>query len=131
MKLKDARENYYYFSQKTSEIVRQLGFAGIAVIWVFKTEIDGKLFVPPELISIGKFLIAGLGLDLFHYAYGTLAWGIYNGLKERDGTKEGTEFLAPRPINWPTLFFLWSKVIAISIAYIKILQYLEKYFSGG
>ncbi|MEK6325654.1 MAG: hypothetical protein AABN33_28770 [Acidobacteriota bacterium] len=128
MKLKDARENYYYFSQKTGEIVRQLGFAGIALIWIFKDEIDGKQLVPPELLTAAKFIVIGLGFDLLHYVAGTLVWGIYNGLKERAETKEGTEFLAPRPINWPTLFFLWAKVIAIFIAYIKIFTFLTQRF---
>lgn len=128
MKLKDARENYYYFSQKMSEIVRQLGFAGVALIWIFKDEVDGKQVVPPALLTTAKFIVIGLGFDLLHYVAGTLVWGIYNGLKERSGTKEGTEFLAPRAINWPTLFFLWAKVIAIFIAYIKIFTFLTQRF---
>lgn len=126
MKLEDARENYYYYSQKTSEIVRQLGFAGIALIWVFKTEVEGKIVVPPELLSTGKLIVIGLGFDLLHYVAGTLAWGVYNGIKERAGTKEGKEFLAPRSVNWPTLFFLWAKVIIISIAYIKLFNFLAQ-----
>ena len=88
MKLEDARENYYYYSQKTSEIVRQLGFAGIAVIWVFKTEVEGKIVVPPELLSAGKLIVIGLGFDLLHYVAGTLAWGVFNGIKERAGLRK-------------------------------------------
>jgi hypothetical protein len=36
MKLKEYLETFYTFSEKTSNIARQLGFAGIALIWVFR-----------------------------------------------------------------------------------------------
>lgn len=124
MKLENLRENYDYFSQKTSEIVRQLGFAGIALVWVFKTDVGGRQIVPPELLPAARLIVIGLGLDLLHYVTGTLIWGIYNGIKERAGTTEETKFLAPRPINWATLFFFWAKVIVIVIAYIYILDFI-------
>lgn len=124
MKLKDARENYYYYSQKTSEIVRQLGFAGIALVWVFKNDVEGRQTVPSELLPAALLIVIGLGVDLLQYVAGSLIWGIYNGLKERAETKEGTEFLAPRPINWPTLVLFWVKTIMMIFAYIYILRFL-------
>ena len=124
MKLENVRENYQYFSQKTSEIVRQLGFAGIAVVWIFKTDVAGRPVVPAELMPAAKLIVIGLGLDLLHYVIGTLVWGIYTGIKERAGTKEETKFMAPRPINWATLLFFWAKIIVMVIAYIYILRFL-------
>lgn len=53
MQLKDTRESYQFFSGKASEIVRQLGFAGIAVIWVFKVTVGDRQIVPPELLPAG------------------------------------------------------------------------------
>jgi hypothetical protein len=129
VKLENLRENYDYFSQKTSEIVRQLGFAGIALVWVFKTDVGGRQVVPPELLPAARLIVIGLGLDLLHYVAGTLIWGIYNGIKERAGTKEETNFLAPRPINWATLLFFWAKVIVIVIAYIYILSFIASRIS--
>lgn len=125
MKLKDVRENYYYFSQKTSDIVRQLGFAGIALVWVFKTDIGGgRQVIPPELLPATRYIVIGLALDLLHYVAGTLVWAIYNGLKERAGTKEETEFLAPRPINWPSIVFFWAKTIVMIYAYVLLILFL-------
>lgn len=125
MTLKDLRENYYYFSQKTSDIVRQLGFAGIALIWVFKTDVGGgRQVIPPELLPATRFIVIGLALDLLQYVAGTLIWGIYNGLKERAGTEEETEFLAPRPINWPTIVFFWAKTIVMIYAYALLIRFL-------
>lgn len=83
MKLKDTRESYQFFSGKASEIVRQLGFAGIAVIWVFKVTAGERQIVPTELLPAGILLVSGLTLDLLHYVTGTLIWGVYNRNKEK------------------------------------------------
>jgi len=48
MKLKDAREIYYFYSGKTSDLVRQLGLAGIAVIWLFKYDAQGIPKISPH-----------------------------------------------------------------------------------
>ena len=124
MNLKDCRDYYYFYSGKTSDIVRQLGFAGIAIIWVFKSENQGKLVVPPELIYPGILIVVGLALDLLHYDVATALWGIFNRIKERSGTKEQTEFKAPRAINWPALTLFWSKAIIIAVAYVELLLFL-------
>jgi hypothetical protein len=36
MKLQDYRNDFYLFSGKASDISRQLAFAAIAIIWIFK-----------------------------------------------------------------------------------------------
>jgi hypothetical protein len=69
-------------------------------------------------------IVIGLTLDLLHYVAGSLAWAIFNGVKERAGTHEDTEFLAPRPINWPALVLFWSKTIIMVVAYGFILRFL-------
>lgn len=124
MKLEDLRDNYKYYTEKTSDILRQLGFAGIAIIWVFKTDVNGKQVIPPELIPAARLIVISLGLDLLHYVAGTLIWGIYNRYKERSGTKQGTEFKASPKLNWATLLFFWAKIIVMIFAYIEILRFL-------
>jgi hypothetical protein len=124
MKLKDARENYYEFSRKTSEIVRQLGFAGIALIWIFRAEGGGQQIIPGELVPAAALIVTGLAFDLLHAVVGTLAWGIYHRYKETTGTKEQAEFLAPAWINWGTIFFFWAKTIVMAIAYLYLLRFL-------
>lgn len=129
MKLKDALENYYHNTGKTSEIVRQLGFAGIAIVWVFKADVAGRLTVPQDLIPAALLLVAGLTLDLLQYVAGSLIWGIYHRTKESDGTTQETEFLAPRQVNWPALFFFWSKTVVMVTAYGLILRFLYYHLS--
>src|ERR1035437_2730243 len=124
MKLEDIRDNYQYYSQKISDIIRQLGFAGIALIWIFKNVEGNRQFIPTELLLPTLLIIISLGLDSFHYISGTLIWGIYNRIKELKGTKEEYDFLAPNYINWITLFFFWSKIIVMVLAYIFIFIFL-------
>jgi hypothetical protein len=124
MKLEDIRDNYQYYSQKISDIIRQLGFAGIALIWIFKNVDGNKQFIPSALMLPTLLIIISLGLDLFHYISGTLIWGIYNRIKELRDIKEDDEFLAPNYINWITLFFFWTKIIVMVVAFIFILIFL-------
>jgi hypothetical protein len=95
------------------------------VIWVFKTDVAGRPTIPNDLLPGALLVIAGLTLDLFHYVAGSLVWGIYNRVTEQR-IKEDTEFAAPRQINWPTLFFFWSKTVVMVIAYLLILRFLYR-----
>jgi hypothetical protein len=118
MKLKDARAFYEFFSAKASDIIRQLGFAGIAIIWVFKnssSETSGLL--PREFLWPGVLIVATLASDLLHYLSATLAWGRYSRNKERADVGEEAEFEAPRWINWPSLFFFGLKTLCVIVAY--------------
>jgi hypothetical protein len=128
MKLVDAREKYYYYTEKLSDICRYLGLAGIGIVWLFRVEAGGKLSLPRELIWPTILLIAGLGLDLLHYIAGSLVWGIFHRQKEKK-IGEDKEFKAPKEINWLTLFFFWAKIFPIVGAYYLILAYLFKILS--
>lgn len=124
MKLKDARENYYFYSGKTSDLVRQLGLAGIAVIWIFKYEVQGIPKVPEALALPLVLIVLGLALDLLQYAVATSIWGIFQRQKEKNGVGEDTDFLAPKQFNWPTIAFFVLKVLSIIAAYAYLLQHL-------
>jgi len=69
-------------------------------------------------------VVAALIFDFLHYAWSTAAWGSLQRHKERHGTKESDEFLAPAWINWPSNVFFWAKVIAVGIAYVMLGVYL-------
>ena len=128
MNIEKVRTTYDYYSGKQSEIVRQLGLAGIAVIWVFK---DGQDRAPSIAVSMrwaAGLILASLTFDLLHYVAGSLVWGIYLRRLDRENTKE-TVALRPNPkINWPTLFFFWTKLPLIVAAYVIIICYLTTKF---
>jgi hypothetical protein len=125
MNLKDARDLYYYYSGKTSDLVRQLGLAGIAVIWLFKYDAQGVPKVPEALALPLILIVLGLALDLLQYAVATSIWGVFQRQKEKssDGKKD-PDFLAPKQFNWPTVAFFTTKAIAIIAAYVYLLLYL-------
>jgi len=76
MKLDDYRETFYSYTGKASDISRQLAFAGIAIIWIFKKDLPGAgLTVPRELIVPGLLIVLALGFDLLQYCLGTVIWG--------------------------------------------------------
>jgi hypothetical protein len=117
MKPEDVRSAYKDYTGKASDIVRQLGFAGIALIWLFRTDVGGKPVVTEELFRAGFLIIVALACDLLQYVAGSLVWGIYNRRIERDGYPEDENFTASRRLNWPTLMFFWGKIVCIAAAY--------------
>jgi len=121
MNLESAREQYYTFSSQASSVSRQLAFAGIALIWIFKNGEAAQFSLDPELVLAGLLLASSLLLDFCHYAYASAAWGMFARLKELKGDDE---FLAPRWINWPTNFFFWTKLITVGVGFAVIARFL-------
>jgi hypothetical protein len=124
MKLEDYRKTYYEASIKTSEIVRQLAFAGVAIIWVFNDGVGEKYNLHPYLLRAGILIVIGLTLDLLHYISRTLIWGIYTWWKEKQGVDKNADFQAPRKNNWLPIFFFSTKILAIVFAYVYIICFL-------
>lgn len=71
--LKEIRKAYEELSGKASEICRQLGYAGIGIIWIFNTNKDGIAI--PEQFYLPLILIClSLTLDLAGYVINTVIW---------------------------------------------------------
>lgn len=125
MKLKDARDNYYFFSGKTSDIVRQLALAGIAIVWFFKFDAGhGDYKIPAPLKLPVELIVIGLILDLLQYAIATGIWGIYQRQKELTKIGEDTSFEAPKQLNHPTIVLFIAKVSCVAIAFVLLLRFI-------
>lgn len=120
MKLEDARQHYYDHSGKASEVTRQLAFAGIALIWIFKAGEEGPPHLPPELFFPAALIVLGLVFDFFHYISLATLWGTFSRLKEK---AQVTEFRAPAWLNWPGLICFVLKIVSIALAYGFLLSY--------
>jgi len=131
VKLSDALDNYYVHSEKSSNIARNLGFAGIALIWVFKVEVDGEPSVPSGLLLPAFLLVLGLTLDFLQYVSASLLWGFFHRKKEKAGMAQDADVEASRYINWPALSFFWTKLVVIFTAYILILLFLREDIAGA
>ncbi|RJX32142.1 MAG: hypothetical protein C4516_05810 [Oxalobacter sp.] len=124
MNLKDYRETYYTYTAKASDISRQLSFAGIAFIWIFKTTSGGLLSVPTMLQLAGVLFALTLAADLLQYIYGSIFWGGFARYYEIKETKDDDELDAPTWANWPTLFFFWGKLLLLFSGYIFVVLYI-------
>lgn len=122
MDLAGAKTEYYNRSGKASDINRQLALAGVAFVWIFSggnTSTGVKLHIPDDLLRVGLILVVALALDLLQYVWGAASWGIFRRRHEKRIRQklESDNFLAPSWMNWPTLFFFWTKLIAVVVAY--------------
>jgi len=125
MKLQGYRDEFGVFSGKASDVSRQLAFAGIALIWIFKIDSSGHTTVPPKLIWPGVLIVASLTLDLFQYFVGSVIWRCYYRALEKRGTREDVELPLHdewRELSITGLFFL--KVACVIAAYGFILVFL-------
>ncbi|HWR77816.1 MAG TPA: hypothetical protein VN283_11480 [Thiobacillus sp.] len=128
--LKDFRDSYYELSGTASEVSRQLGFAGIAVIWIFKADLPEKAFaLAPELYHAGTFIILSLAFDLLQYLFGSLIWGAYWRYKESRGATDKTQIEAPPYFNWPAIVCFWAKLALMVVAYCFLLKFLLGHIS--
>ena len=74
MKLPGFKDSYHGFSTTASNNARQLAFAGIAFLWVFKTDQNDAFVLPTELFLPAVLLILALILELLHYTVSTAIW---------------------------------------------------------
>ena len=131
MKLEDVKNAYEGLSGTASQIVRQLSLAGIALIWLFNVGTVAAPVLAHPLVQAALFIFLALFLDLLQYLVGTFTWFVYFRHKERAGTAEDAEFLAPAWINWPTWGLFCLKTTAMLVAYLGfILPFLFSKFSG-
>jgi ketopantoate hydroxymethyltransferase len=82
VRVKDCRDAYGYNSQKAGDVARQLAFAGIGLIWVFRTGADAATKIGPELYLPTLLLGAGLACDLLQYVVASGIWGFYGRYRE-------------------------------------------------
>ncbi len=123
MRLSDARNAYYEASGKLSDIGRQLALAGFAIIWVFKSDTNGVVQVPPELGAPAFFLALTLALDLLQYVSRTLAWGWFHRITEKREAhpEKDPTVSAPAWLNRPAMSFFVAKLLSLAVAYVQII----------
>ncbi|MCJ7484248.1 MAG: hypothetical protein MUO31_14945 [Thermodesulfovibrionales bacterium] len=136
------KDHYYYFSGKASELARNHSFAGIAIIWIFKT-VNGVHFgLPKKLFYPIIFFALSILIDLFQYVWGTIIWGYFTRKEEKkierkikelksknviSNIEQDPDIDAPRWYNWPTNTFFTLKIILVVIGYFFLFQFLIEF----
>ena len=123
-KLSEFKEDYYFFTGKLSDINRQIAFAGIALIWVFKKGEELNFQIDEALILPALLIVCSLAFDMFKYIYKSITWSIFYTIKNRKHKNEDKKIKSPEYLNYPAWFFFVTKVILVLIAYWKIFDFL-------
>lgn len=126
MKQSEIREAYEELSGLLSKFNRQLAFAGIGIVWLFRiTDKSGDVTIDREMLAPILCFIISFAFDLLQYLWQSYVWYLfywynrsYKKLKEDDETDE-PEW--PNVVAW-VLFTV--KVCALMAAYINLGIYL-------
>lgn len=119
------------FSEKASELNRQLAFAGIALIWLFKVEVTGQpVSLPRDLILPSLLIGAALAFDLLQAVLGASIWAAYSEMKEREGVDEGKDVDHPTWLPWPIDVLFYVKVTLTLLAYCLLSVVLYQRFTS-
>lgn len=122
MTVKELREDYVRYSTTVSSLCRNLSFAGIGVIWIFK--IEKTTMIPHSLYSPLLLFIIALIVDLAQYVIQTGIWYLYylrhkpnSNSKETEESKQVNE---PEWVNIIPWIFWLGKLLFVAIAYWKL-----------
>jgi hypothetical protein len=124
VKLADVRTEYYQQTATASVLARQLAYAGIAAVWVFKVGAGSTLRVPAALLPAAVcFAIALLLFDGLQYAAAGHLWRRHYFKSEQGLTglrRDDEDVPVPATINrWPTGLY-YVKQTAVIIGYIAL-----------
>lgn len=133
MKLSEYKKKGEEFTSKASEITRQLAFAGIIIIWIFRISTNAATSLPKFLV----FPLIGLALtllfDLLQYFVGGQIWrGFYKEeeKKAKEHFKQDPSYaLDPetkhhrKKNTWIEIFYL-LKVILLIASFVLLIIFL-------
>lgn len=123
-KISDFKNDYYFFTGKLSDINRQIAFAGIAIIWVFKKGENSEIQIDNDLVLPAILIVCALAFDIFQYIYQSITWSIFYTYYNRKYKKEEQKIESPEYLNYPSWAFFFIKVILVLIAYWNIFEVL-------
>lgn len=136
MTLKEIREDYFHYSANVSELSRNLSYAGIGVVWIFKQATSKETVntafmnsIPDELRWPLILFVIVLILDLFQYVIQTAIWYPYyvKHKKLHQGENEDDVNLQePEKYNIIPWIFWLVKLITVVVAYVLMGCFLLK-----
>jgi hypothetical protein len=130
VRLQDYRDTFYEFSGKASDLSRQLAFAAIALIWLFKKDVGGQPTLPRELILPGILVVASLTLEMLQYCVASIIWRTFYRRKEEAGVGENVEIEHSEWLERPITLLFAAKIVCVVAAYIAIFIFLIKTLLG-
>ena len=121
MKLAECHKAEQDFSGTASDIARKLGYAGLAIIWIFRVELSPGSGILTSFVPAAILIIIGLLVDLGQYIYGATKWGFFARKKAKElGDDKDRDFQEPKNIAIAIDWFFYGKILLIGFAYIFI-----------
>ena len=125
MKLSEIREAYEELSGSLSKFNRQLAFAGIGIVWLFRTtDSSNSTSIDSGMLTPILCFIISFAFDILQYFWQAYVWYIYYWYKRCKDAHEDDEMNEP---EWPNVI-AWCvftvKVCALIAAYIHLGLYL-------
>jgi hypothetical protein len=122
-------KHFLQVTGKASEVVRQLAYAGFAVIWVFSAtgpaNTGGERFlVPVQLIPAAILFGVALLVDALQYMIQAVRWTVLHSAADKATKTVDDEYPVPDDIDiWPQrLFFTKGAVVVVGyVAYVAAL----------
>jgi hypothetical protein len=126
MKLEGIRTAYEELSGSASKLSRQLAFAGIGMIWIFRVSTGEETSLPAGLLWPSILLITSLGIDIIQYLLQSVIWYAYYYYKRSKGIKEDDEVDEPEWPNYFTWILFFVKIAVMVSAYAMLFSHLYR-----
>ena len=128
MKLVEYRDDFYHFTKEISYLTRNLGLAGVAIVWLFKVDVNEthQYKLSNDFYWSLFFFICTLALDFLHYAIQAATWAIFYYVNKARGVNDDQDVIRQNylvVLPW-VLFAL--KVISVVIAFWLLFNALFK-----
>jgi hypothetical protein len=123
MKFSKIDEHFAAVTGKASDVIRQLGFAGFAITWVFASVSTAaptiqRFFVPPAFVPAAVCFGLGLVADAVQYVLQAILWRRLHTMADANTTSVDDEYPVPDTIDvWPQRFFL-AKAAFVALGYV-------------
>lgn len=126
MKLSEYKQDYDALTGKASDVARHLAFAGIAIVWIFRSGEGTAVKLPDQLVFALSLFGAALLFDLLHYVVASVIWGSFHRQEEQklSGAAEDPDVDAPAWHNRPAIVFFALKIVAVVVGYVVMLVFL-------
>jgi hypothetical protein len=111
---------------KLSDVARQAAYAGLAVIWIFKTGDAAKYHLDRSLGWAGALLVLALAFDLAQYV-GNIVLRWRNARREeksRGVDYKGKDITLPKRLNRIPYALFALKVALVAAGYVLLVSYL-------
>lgn len=120
--------DYQELSGIASDVARQLSFAGIALVWVFRSGSEESVSVPDALVLPALLFALSLAFDLLQYIVSAATWGIISRHMERNRIEEKKQ---PPWVNWFSISSWCLKMVLVVSGYWFVVNYLVRLVSVG